>query len=203
MKNFETWIEKLGKREGVYSDSRHDWGGETFCGVARKRRPGWKGWPRVDQLKAGGRVRSFKTWAEVQAAEPALFGLVIETAQSDYWEASGAARFTDEPAWAEFQDAVADGAFNQGPGFAADCIQHAVNALNKAGRLCPNLVVDGGIGPKTVAAVEAIFEADGGAYYLTRAVRFFRERRYFALAEKSEEQELNLRSWLRRAGGQV
>jgi lysozyme family protein len=204
MSDLDVWIEKLGRREGCYSNHRADYGGETFCGVARNRRGDWDGWAAVDAMKPEGRQLTFKTWGDVKAGEPGLYSLILKAAVGDYWWPSGAARLPEGGPWTGIKDLLGDGAFNQGPGFMAECLQKAVNALNKAGRICPNIPVDGAVGPKTVASLAAIMESDRqDPIYIMDALEFFRAIRYYGLAAANETQELNLRSWIRRKRGLV
>ncbi len=51
MADFEVSYTKTGGFEGNYSNHPADTGGETWCGVARKKNPSWDGWKIVDSLR--------------------------------------------------------------------------------------------------------------------------------------------------------
>lgn len=91
----------------------------------------------------------------------------------------------------ELQAQMLDISINSGPGTAIRLLQEV---LNLAGFGCS---VDGGIGPKTIAAAEAAQQAMGG--FLTNALVERRELFYKSLARRRPSSAKFLKGWLRRA----
>ncbi len=52
MANFNEAITKILEREGVYSNTIGDEGGETVYGIARNYNPNWEGWIDIDKIKS-------------------------------------------------------------------------------------------------------------------------------------------------------
>lgn len=88
---------------------------------------------------------------------------------------------------------------NMGPGVAATFLQRALTALNRNGRDYPDLVPDGRIGPRTLAALDAFLSVrgtGGGQTILLRALEALQGERYLRLAEKRPANEAFLYGWL-------
>ena len=81
---------------------------------------------------------------------------------------------------------------NMGPAVAATFLQRALTALNRGGTDYPDLTPDGRIGPITISALKAFFEARGkerGETVLLRALEALQGERYLRLAEKRPANE--------------
>ena len=88
---------------------------------------------------------------------------------------------------------------NMGPAVAVTFLQRALTALNRGGTDYPDLTPDGRIGPITISALKAFFEARGtekGETVLLRALEALQGERYLRLAEKRPANEAFLYGWL-------
>ena len=88
---------------------------------------------------------------------------------------------------------------NMGPAVAATFLQRALTALNRNGRDYPDLVPDGRIGPRALAALDGFLEARGkrgGETVLLRALEALQGERYLRLAERRPANEAFLYGWL-------
>ena len=88
---------------------------------------------------------------------------------------------------------------NMGPAVAATFLQRALTALNRDGRDYPDLVPDGRIGPRALAALDGFLEARGkrgGETVLLRALEALQGERYLRLAERRPANEAFLYGWL-------
>ena len=91
-----------------------------------------------------------------------------------------------------------ESAVNVGVGRAAKWLQTALNVLNRAGKLYPDIKVDGHPGPATVAAMKALALKDYDAdRYLSGAINLQQGAFYITLAAKREKDEAFIRGWLR------
>jgi lysozyme family protein len=92
-----------------------------------------------------------------------------------------------------------DTGVNMGPSVAVTFLQRALTALNRNGRDYPDLVPDGRIGERTLAALDAFLEIRGqasGATVLLRALEALQGERYLRLAERRPANEAFLYGWL-------
>jgi lysozyme family protein len=91
-----------------------------------------------------------------------------------------------------------DTGVNMGPAVAAGFLQRALNALNRGARDFDDLIVDGAIGPKTLAALARFLAIRGaaGEKVLLRAVDALQGARYIALAEARPTDEAFVYGWL-------
>jgi lysozyme family protein len=87
---------------------------------------------------------------------------------------------------------------NMGPAVAATFLQRALTALNRNGQDYPDLVPDGRVGPRTLAALEAFLKLRGGSgeTVLLRALEALQGERYLRLAERRPANEAFLYGWL-------
>ncbi len=87
---------------------------------------------------------------------------------------------------------------NMGPAVAATFLQRALTALNRNGQDYPDLVPDGRIGERTIAALDAFLAARGdkGEVVLLRAIEALQGERYLRLAERRPANEAFLYGWL-------
>jgi lysozyme family protein len=92
-----------------------------------------------------------------------------------------------------------DTGVNMGPGVATTFLQRALTALNRNGKDYPDLVPDGRIGPRTLAAIDGFLQARGrrgGETVLLRALEALQGERYLRLAERRPANEAFLYGWL-------
>lgn len=98
---------------------------------------------------------------------------------------------------------LCDIAVNMGPSWAGIFLQTALNALNRRGKDYPDLKVDGGIGPSTVAALQAYMRArptGTSMVVLLTAIRSQQAVRFLTLTSREENEDF-VYGWLLRAQG--
>ena len=86
-----------------------------------------------------------------------------------------------------------------GPSVAATFLQRALTALNRNASDYPDLIPDGQIGGKTLAALDAFLAKRGarnGESVLMRALEALQGERYLRLAERRPANEAFLYGWL-------
>ena len=92
-----------------------------------------------------------------------------------------------------------DTGVNMGPAVAATFLQRALTALNRNGGDYPDLVPDGRLGDRTLAALDAFLKLRGtssGETVLLRALEALQGERYLRLAERRPANEAFLYGWL-------
>jgi lysozyme family protein len=92
-----------------------------------------------------------------------------------------------------------DTGVNMGPAVAATFLQRALTALNRNGRDFADLVPDGRVGPRTLAALDGYLDVRGkagGETVLLRALEALQGERYLRLAERRPANEAFLYGWL-------
>ena len=95
---------------------------------------------------------------------------------------------------------------NMGPAVAATFLQRALTALNRQGKDFADLVPDGRIGPRTLAALDGFLAARGkrgGETVLLRALEALQGERYLRLAERRPANEAFLYGWLANRMGTI
>ena len=92
-----------------------------------------------------------------------------------------------------------------GPAVAATFLQRALTALNRNAKDYPDLVPDGQIGERTLAALDAFLKARGqsGERILLRALEALQGERYLRLAERRPANEVFLYGWLANRMGEM
>jgi len=170
--------------EGGYANDPVDRGGETFMGISRKHHPDWPGWNIVDShFAAGGSIEALEE-------NEFLAGQVKNFYRVKYWNAihlNDIAGFSWRVAVELF-----DSGINCGPARAAKWLQMAANLV---GRSNP-LVVDGVIGPKTLAFVATVAaDFEGGLVKTLNGLQF---EHYHAILKSDFSQKRFFRGWMRR-----
>ncbi len=96
-----------------------------------------------------------------------------------------------------------DTAVNMGPEVAVGFLQRALTALNRGGDDYPDTAIDGQVGPRTLAALDAFLGRRGrvGEAVLVRAVDALQGERYLTLAEGRPANEAFLYGWLASRAG--
>lgn len=159
--------------EGGYVDDPSDSGGETNFGITLfvARQFGYKG-----DLKDLERSTAFKVY------------------ESLYWHSVNADSLL---ALSEaICEEVVDTGVNCGTGTAGKFLQRALNVLNVGEKLYDDLAVDGGIGSKTLAALESYLNKRSEKI-LFRALNCLQGAYYIELAERREKDEKFLYGWLK------
>jgi lysozyme family protein len=158
--------------EGGYVNDPHDSGGETNHGIT------------IGTARANGYTGSMKAMTRDQALAIYRGKYVIEPGFGLVANVSG-------PIAAE----LVDTGVNMGPAVAGRFLQRALNLLTDAG-----LVVDGNVGPATIAALKA-FKAKRGAEgekRLLALLNAFQGARYADLAEARAANRTFIYGWLAR-----
>lgn len=167
--------------EGFYANEDWDDGGETYRGISRVYNPDWEGWPLIDQYKkAYGKPLPWNHYIKSEHLDE----LVLQRYYERYWMPLRADEIRG--------DALTDLLFD----FYVQSGANAVKALQEAVNLLENnkkLYCDGVIGPKTLAACNALPHAQ--VHDMVKAIR-----RQFLInwAERKKKPESVLASVLRR-----
>lgn len=194
MADFATAYAPLKQYEGGYSNNAADRGGETYAGIARNFFPSWAGWPIVDKWKEGVGTKPSKL-NKALAAVPELRPLVEDWYRKEWWDRLGLATLPQALANEIFEQAV-----NLGKTGGGKKVQTVCNAFNyKSGSaLFPDLKVDGAIGPKTLAALQAILAGRANAADLVHALNCMQGAHYLELAAKKPSQRVFTTGWMKR-----
>jgi len=153
MADFKLFFPKLMSHEGGYVDHPADPGGETYAGVARVYNPQWAGWKLVDAVKKKLGLTSpvaksgYAAINKALALEPAMKPALLAFYESLYWDKLGLDYVTNQ----QLAEQLADHGTSAGTGRPPKMIQFAVNQVAGA----KLLLVDGQMGPKTLAAINA------------------------------------------------
>ena len=173
--NIDTIIDSILSREAGYVNNPNDAGGATNFGIteATARRNGYLG--------------SMRDLRQDQARD---------TYRREYVVAPGFDKIVaiDPQIGAE----LVDSGVNCGPGRPGPWLQRTLNLLNQQGRLFPDLVVDGQIGPATVAALRAVLAKRGsdGVRVILRALNGLQVAHYVTITEARPANEDFFYGWL-------
>lgn len=181
MANFKIAEKETGRFEGLYANNPADNGGETYAGIARKFWPKWDGWLAIDKIKKlyGISAKIINSYASKNAE---LSESISDFYKSNFWDSLKLDAVTDQ----QLANSVYDFGVNSGTDRAAKTLQ---NAANDTGLV--TLVVDGKIGAKTIAAINALNPLNLHTNYNRRRTMF-----YNSIAKGSQAQFL--KSWLSR-----
>lgn len=174
MADFAKYFPLLLANEGGYVFDPHDPGGETWRGIARVFNPQWKGWPTVDAYKARAdwpaNCRIYprnKLATAMLKNDKVLAALVQVFYQVQYWDSLHLGSIANQCIASQ----LCDIGVNSGTGRVGKLAQYVL-----ATSFGWHGVVDGDIGPLTIAAINA---APAQAYYdaLVAARRTFYQYR--------------------------
>lgn len=169
----ERIIDSIIAVEGGYVNDPTDSGGETNFGVtvAVARASGYAG-PMVDMPR----------------------NVAFDIYAAKYWDVVLGDRLVE--LHEGITEEVVDTAVNMGPARAGKFLQRSLNVLNNGGKLYPDLVVDGGIGPATLSVLsQHMGKRDASA--LLKALNCLQGAFYIELAERREKDERFLYGWLK------
>lgn len=174
--NFDDAFAKVVGIEGRYANDPNDSGGETMYGVtiAVARAFGYQGPMQHMPLAVAHDIYRRRYWDKLRCDEVANIAGV---------------RVADE---------LFDTGVNQGTVQAGKFLQRALNALNKQGTYYADVVVDGDVGPMTIAALREYIRRrrTEGATVLLRALNALQGEFYVALAERRQKDEDYVYGWL-------
>jgi lysozyme family protein len=168
-------VEAVIDREGSYVHHPADRGGATRWGITEA------------VARANGYAGDMRHFAREAAA--AIYRRI-------YWHRPGVDQVaTRAPAIAA---EMFDTGVNMGPAVAAGFLQRALNGLNRGARDYPDVLLDGRIGPQTLAALDGFLAHRGaaGQAVLLKAIEALQGERYLSLAERRPANEAFLYGWL-------
>lgn len=188
MARFEIAERLTGINEGGYANNKADRGGETYAGIARNFWPKWEGWKKIDEYKIqhakSKSPSSLSNWVNNSAkviSEP-VSAMVSKFYKTNFWDTMKLDTITDQ----QLANTIYDFAVNSGTDRASKTLQSAANDTGLV-----NLEVDGKVGPKTIAAINALNPMNVYMNYNRRRETFYR-----GIAKGSQEEFL--KSWLNR-----
>lgn len=168
-------IDDVIDREGGYVDHPADRGGPTRYGITQAvaRAEGYPGAMRDLPRALAARIYRRRYWQlpnfdRVATRAPTLAAELFDTG------------------------------VNMGPAVAAKFLQRVLNALNRQQRDWSDLIVDGQVGARTLAALDALLATRGPAAeaVLVKAINALQGERYLRLAETRPANEAFLYGWL-------
>lgn len=175
MSTFEEAFAEVVGIEGRYSNDPNDSGGETMYGItiAVARAYGYMGPMASMPLAVAHDIYDRRYWAKLHCDEAANIA---------------GARIAKE---------LFDTGVNLGVLRSGTFLQRALNALNKQGTYYADVVVDGDVGPMTIAALREYMRRRGvpGATVLLRALNSLQGEHYVSLAEKRQKDEDYVFGW--------
>ena len=166
-------IAEIIRVEGGYVQNPHDSGGATKYGITETvaRNNGYFGSMRDLPRTVAFNIHATKYWNAVSADD------LVSVSEA-------------------LAEEIVDTAVNMGPARAGKFLQRALNVLNSRGRLYADLVVDGIIGPGTLAAVRS-YALTRNVAVLVKALNCLQGAYYIELAERREKDEAFVYGWLR------
>ncbi len=161
-------LDSLISVEGGYTNDPKDSGGETIWGVT------------VAVARKFGYVGDMKDMTKDQAK-----AIYLEM----YWVQPSFDKVADVSPAVALE--LFDTGVNMGTGTAAKFLQRALNVLNNGGTMFPDMVVDGGIGSKTMGALSTFLEKRqvGGVRVLLGMLNGQQCVKYMELAESRPKDE--------------
>ena len=174
MSTFDKAWKKTGLAEGGYVDDPDDSGGATNWGITERVARKW-GYT--------GHMRNLPKSSATQIAK------------SEYWDVmslDGISALSKGIALEMF-----DTGFNAGTGRASKFLQRSLNVFNRKGKDYNDIVVDGAVGPKSVATLKSFLDKRGkeGEVVMLRALNALQGEFYVELAERREKDESFIFGW--------
>jgi Putative secretion activating protein len=168
-------IDEIIAREGGYTNHAADLGGPTAFGIteAVARANGYTGLMRDFK-----RDMAVAIYTRQYVNEPG-FNKVLEVSPT-------------------IAEEMIDTGVNMGVSLPGPWLQRILNALNQQGRAFPDLVVDGQIGPATIAALRTVLSQRGvdGEVAIARALNCLQGNRYLEITEKRPANEAFFFGWM-------
>ena len=184
--------------EGGWCDVEGDAGGETYAGIARNFFPAWPGWSVIDTAKRHLSFRQgARSFSRHLATLPSLSDMVTAWYKDEWWDRMGLVQFPQAVANEIFEQAV-----NLGRGGAGRYLQRLCNALNynsrSDNRLFTDLVEDGAVGPKTLAALAVILDQRTSGDAVVHALNGLQAAHYIGLGAKNFHHRKFVDGWMKR-----
>jgi len=188
MADFKKAFEHTMAHEGGYVDDPTDRGGETFMGIARNLHSEWAGWDIIDSKKADS------TFPKCLHQTAGLKQCIRDFYKQHFWNVWAGDMFDDQAVATEMFDT----AVNMGVSRAVKFLQSALNALNRDGRLYPDLTVDGKSGRKTLNALDKLEAKPGDTDLLYKMLNVLQGAHYLKIMANNSSQEKYARGWFKR-----
>ena len=165
------------EKEGGYVNNPNDKGGPTNWGISQAvaRAHGYNG-----DMRALTRDQALAIY------------------EADYWYGP---RFDQISAASPAIAAeLCDTGVNMGPAVAAKFLQRILNVMNNEGRLYPDIIADGQIGPRTIAALNSYLTTRGSTAtrVMLKALNSLQGARYIDLSEQRSANEAFTFGWFER-----
>jgi lysozyme family protein len=170
--------------EGGYSNDPDDAGGETYKGISRVFHPTWDGWIIIDSLKkAPNFPKNLDRELSLQAKVKAFYKIM-------FWD-----RFRGDLIPVQsLAEEMFDTGVNMNVTRAVKFLQRALNHLNRNGKLFPDMVDDGKLGPTTLSCLNKYLEEDS-VELLLKIMNVMQGNHYLEYMAKSPTQEKYCRGW--------
>lgn len=184
--------------EGGWCNVSGDPGGETYAGIARNFFPSWDGWAVIDAAKSHSSYsRGALAFSRHLAALPGLSDMVSDWYRREWWDRMGLAAFSQPVADELFEQAV-----NLGRSGAGKLLQRLCNAMNfdkrSGAALFVDLVVDGAVGPKTLAALARVLDRRASDAAVVHALNCLQGGHYIEVAAVNAAKRKFVDGWLTR-----
>lgn len=171
--NIDEIISATLKHEGGYSNLKDDKGGETCWGItkATARSNGYNDEMKSLPLDTAVKIYKSQYWLQPKFSQVAALSPNVATE-------------------------LFDTGVNCGTGFAQKALQECLNLLNQNQILYANLVVDGGIGQKTLDALAICLKRANGENVVLKVLNGLQFVRYKEICERGEAQERFFWGWV-------
>jgi lysozyme family protein len=185
---FEIALSKTLKHEGLYSNDKNDFGGETFRGISRRYHPMWEGWKIIDKLTSHTQLSGrLKKHADLNMAVSKFY-------QEHFWHPLCAEQINSQ----KIANEIFDTAVNLGVTRAVIFLQRALNLLNNNGKRWGNIITDGKIGIKTLHKIAICSHKKDYINDLLKIMNILQGAYYIKRMQLNETQEKFARGWLNR-----
>ncbi|WP_017182285.1 glycoside hydrolase family 108 protein [Sphingobium xenophagum] len=173
--NVDRLIDEVIGREGDYSNHPADKGGPTRWGVTEHvaRAYGYKGDMRTLPRETAAGIYRRRYWTDVHLDQVAI---VFPKAAEEMF----------------------DTGINMGQAVAGKFLQRALNLLNMGATIYPDLLVDGQIGPLTIASLKSFKQRRGeaGQTVLLKTLDGFQVAHYADITEARPANEVFFYGWI-------
>lgn len=174
---FDAALRRVLKIEQLYSNDPADSGGETVWGISRRNWPKWDGWALVDRRRLEpGFPNNLRGDRELDASVARFY-------RAEFWLPTRCDQLA-----AAIADKLFELAVNTGTRPAGEILQVALTSLGFP------VVIDGSIGPATIAAAGAIMPGN-----VRSAMQAAQAGYYLGLVAAKPSQKRFRNGWLARA----
>lgn len=188
MADFEKAYAKTNAHEGGYASDPVDRGGETIDGISRVHHPNWQGWVIVDNVKR--QQGNSPSYINKALKHDQIFQRMKRLFYKErYWDVHG----LDSVSHQRIAEELYDTGVNMGVEVAGRMLQEALNLCNNAGKLYPDIVVDGRVGAVTRRTLDR-----ANADRVFKTMNLLQGERYINILRRNETQERFWGGWMDR-----